>query len=31
VQYGYNWVAIGSDMGFMASRAQEWLAKAKAL
>jgi len=31
VQYGYNWIAIGSDMGFMASRAQEWLAKARGL
>lgn len=30
VSYGYNWIAIGSDMGFMTSRAQEWLAKARA-
>lgn len=30
VQYGYNWIAIGSDMGFMAGRAQEWLARARA-
>jgi 2-keto-3-deoxy-L-rhamnonate aldolase RhmA len=29
VQYGYNWIAIGSDMGFMTGRAQEWLAKAR--
>jgi 4-hydroxy-2-oxoheptanedioate aldolase len=29
--YGYNWIAIGSDMGFMTSRAQEWLAKARSL
>ena len=28
VEYGYNWIAIGSDMGFMQSRGQEWLAKA---
>jgi len=31
VDYGYNWIAIGSDMGFMMSRGQEWLAKARAL
>jgi 2-keto-3-deoxy-L-rhamnonate aldolase RhmA len=30
-EYGYNWIAIGSDMGFMLSRAQEWLAKARGL
>lgn len=29
--YGYNWIAIGSDMGFMLSRGQEWLAKARGL
>jgi len=29
--YGYTWIAIGSDMSFMVSRAQEWLAKAKEL
>ena len=29
--YGYSWIAIGSDMSFMVSRAQEWLAKARAL
>lgn len=29
VEYGYTWVAIGSDVGMMMSRAQEWLAKAK--
>jgi 2-dehydro-3-deoxyglucarate aldolase/4-hydroxy-2-oxoheptanedioate aldolase len=29
--YGYTWIAVGSDMGFMVSRAQEWLAKARAL
>lgn len=29
VEYGYDWIAIGSDMGFMMSRAQEWLAKAR--
>jgi 4-hydroxy-2-oxoheptanedioate aldolase len=30
IGYGYDWVAIGSDMGFMLGRAQEWLGKAKA-
>jgi 2-dehydro-3-deoxyglucarate aldolase/4-hydroxy-2-oxoheptanedioate aldolase len=30
-EYGYNWIAIGSDMGFMLTRGQEWLAKAKGL
>ena len=29
--YGYNWIAIGSDMAFMVGRAQEWLAKARSL
>ncbi len=29
--YGYDWVAIGSDMGFMVGRAQESLGKARAL
>jgi 4-hydroxy-2-oxoheptanedioate aldolase len=24
--YGYSWLAMGSDMGMMVSRAQEWLA-----
>jgi len=31
VEYGYNWIAIGSDMGFMLSRGQEWLARARGL
>ena len=31
VDYGYTWVAIGSDMGFMVGRGQEWLGKARAL
>ena len=31
VNYGYSWIAIGSDMGFMTSRAQEWLGKARML
>jgi 4-hydroxy-2-oxoheptanedioate aldolase len=31
IGYGYDWVAIGSDMGFMLGRAQEWLGKAKAV
>lgn len=30
VSYGYNWIAIGSDMAFMVGRAQEWLGKASA-
>jgi 2-dehydro-3-deoxyglucarate aldolase/4-hydroxy-2-oxoheptanedioate aldolase len=30
VDYGYTWIAIGSDMGFMVGRAQEWLGKARA-
>ncbi len=29
VEYGYTWVAIGSDMAFMVGRAQEALAKAR--
>jgi len=31
VEFGYNWIAIGSDMGFMLSRGQEWLARARGL
>jgi 2-dehydro-3-deoxyglucarate aldolase/4-hydroxy-2-oxoheptanedioate aldolase len=31
VEYGYNWIAIGSDMSFMMGRAQEWLAKARGM
>ena len=31
IGYGYNWIAIGSDMGFMVGRAQEWLGKARTL
>jgi 4-hydroxy-2-oxoheptanedioate aldolase len=31
IEYGYNWVAIGSDMGFMVGRAQEVLGKAKSV
>lgn len=27
IDYGYSWVAIGSDMGFMVGRAQEYLSK----
>jgi hypothetical protein len=27
IDYGYSWVAIGSDMGFMVGRAQEYLAR----
>jgi 2-dehydro-3-deoxyglucarate aldolase/4-hydroxy-2-oxoheptanedioate aldolase len=30
IGYGYDWIAIGSDLGFMLGRAQEWLGKAKA-
>jgi 2-dehydro-3-deoxyglucarate aldolase/4-hydroxy-2-oxoheptanedioate aldolase len=31
VEYGYQWIAIGSDMGFMLGRGQEWLGRAKGL
>lgn len=31
VDYGYAWIAIGTDMGFMVGRAQEWLGKARGL
>ena len=31
IAYGYTWIAIGSDMAFMVGRAQEGLAKARAL
>ena len=27
IDYGYSWLAIGSDMGFMIGRAQEYLAR----
>jgi 4-hydroxy-2-oxoheptanedioate aldolase len=27
VDYGYSWVAVGSDMSMMVGRGQEWLAK----
>jgi 2-keto-3-deoxy-L-rhamnonate aldolase RhmA len=29
VDYGYSWIAIGSDMSFMVGRGQEWLARAR--
>ena len=29
VDYGYTWIAIGSDMSFMVGRAQEWLGNAR--
>jgi 4-hydroxy-2-oxoheptanedioate aldolase len=29
VEYGYSWVAIGSDMSMMVGRAQEYLAKVR--
>jgi 2-dehydro-3-deoxyglucarate aldolase/4-hydroxy-2-oxoheptanedioate aldolase len=29
LEYGYTWVAIGSDMSFLVGRAQEWLGKLK--
>ena len=29
IGYGYNWIAIGTDMAFMVGRAQEWLGKAR--
>jgi len=31
IGYGYDWVAIGSDMAFMVGRAQEVLGKARAV
>jgi 2-dehydro-3-deoxyglucarate aldolase/4-hydroxy-2-oxoheptanedioate aldolase len=27
--YGFNWIAIGTDMSFMIGRAQEWLGKVR--
>jgi 2-keto-3-deoxy-L-rhamnonate aldolase RhmA len=27
IEYGFSWVAVGSDMGYMVSRGQEYLAK----
>jgi 2-dehydro-3-deoxyglucarate aldolase/4-hydroxy-2-oxoheptanedioate aldolase len=27
--YGYDWVAIGSDLGMMTSRAREWIAETR--
>jgi 2-dehydro-3-deoxyglucarate aldolase/4-hydroxy-2-oxoheptanedioate aldolase len=27
IDYGYSWIAIGSDMGFMVGRAQEYLSR----
>ena len=30
IGYGYTWIAIGSDMGFMVGRAQDWLTQARA-
>lgn len=29
IEYGFTWVAIGSDVGLMVSRAQEWLGKVR--
>lgn len=29
VDYGYDWIAIGSDMSFMVGRAQEWLGRVR--
>jgi 2-keto-3-deoxy-L-rhamnonate aldolase RhmA len=29
IDYGYTWIAIGSDMSLMVGRAQEWLGKAR--
>lgn len=31
VEYGYDWIAVGSDMGFMLGRARESLEKARSL
>ena len=27
IDYGFSWVAVGSDMSYMVSRGQEYLAK----
>jgi 2-keto-3-deoxy-L-rhamnonate aldolase RhmA len=27
IEYGFSWVAVGSDMGYVVSRGQEYLAK----
>ena len=29
LEFGFTWVAIGSDIGMMVGRAQEWLAKVR--
>ena len=29
LEYGYSWVAIGSDMSLMVGRAQEYLGKVR--
>ena len=31
LEYGYSWVAIGSDMGMMIGRAQEYLGKVRGI
>ncbi len=31
LDYGYSWVAVGSDLSFMVGRAQEWLGRMKGL
>jgi len=31
VGFGYSWVAVGSDIGMMVGRAQEWLGKVRAV
>jgi 2-dehydro-3-deoxyglucarate aldolase/4-hydroxy-2-oxoheptanedioate aldolase len=31
VEYGFSWVAVGSDIGYVVSRGQEYLAKMRGL
>ena len=31
LDYGYSWVAVGSDLSFMVGRAQEWLGQVRGL
>jgi 2-dehydro-3-deoxyglucarate aldolase/4-hydroxy-2-oxoheptanedioate aldolase len=31
LDYGYSWVAIGSDVGMMVGRAQEYLGKLRGI
>ena len=29
LEYGYSWVAVGSDMSLMLGRAQEWVGQVR--